>query len=192
MKYSCSELMTTGAGHLSSQVGNSVASFSMKGKTWDVWKVGKVWGLFGRLSITVEMLGDASVIIYRPSYRGMNFATLFSSLALYSRCRWSIDNMTWPPFSKGKSSVQCSFTISDCEILARSILSCASFTSNASCWITSEAWISLSELSSLAMSGGIMRGLRPIRNWKGVKPVDALTVFMMLKRTHGKVRCQPV
>jgi hypothetical protein len=66
----------------------------------EVWKVGKVRGLFGRLSVMVEMSGDVSVIIYGPLYHGMNFATRFLSLALYSRCQWSIDNTTWPSFSK--------------------------------------------------------------------------------------------
>ena len=45
--------------------------------------------------------------------------------------------------------------------------------------------------SSSDMSGGKMRADLPKRSWKGVKPVEALTVFIMSKRTFGRARTQP-
>src|ERR1700678_2843823 len=40
--------------------------------------------------------------------------------------------------------------------------------------------------------GGSIRGLRPKHNWKGLKPVELLTVFIIWKRTKGRDLAQPV
>jgi hypothetical protein len=41
------------------------------------------------------------------------------------------------------------------------------------------------------VSGGRIRGTQPNRSWNGLKPVDLLTVFMMLNQIKGSNFAQP-
>jgi hypothetical protein len=81
----------------------------MYGITCDVWKVGNIFGELGRSSVTVECCSSTSVIVYRPSYRGINFATRFSPFDLYYFLLWRVDNLTREPTVKGNCSVRCLF-----------------------------------------------------------------------------------
>ncbi|KAF8146606.1 hypothetical protein K438DRAFT_1869160 [Mycena galopus ATCC 62051] len=80
----------------------------------------------------------------------------------------------WPSFAVSKFS-WASMT----SRARRAIISTASFSSEGA--LAAGVWT----------SGGIMRGERPMRSWKPEKPVEALTVFMISKRTRGKARTQP-
>src|ERR1700678_26781 len=51
--------------------------------------------------------------------------------------------------------------------------------------------LSLEGLGGIGMSGGMIRGDRPKRRWKGENPVDLLMELMMWKRFRGKARTQP-
>ena len=83
MKYSSlPSSVRIGAGSSRCQDGKRVVSDSVYGRTSDVWKTGKMLGEFGKSRVTVECSSSTSVIIYGPSYRGMNFATRFSPFAL--------------------------------------------------------------------------------------------------------------
>ena len=51
--------------------------------------------------------------------------------------------------------------------------------------------ISTELFGMLGKRGGIIQGVCPMHNWKGEKPVDLLTVFIILSLTLGKARIQP-
>lgn len=57
--------------------GNNDLSFLINGKTSDMWKTGKMLLVLGRSSVTVELLVMILIILYGPSYLGINLMTHF-------------------------------------------------------------------------------------------------------------------
>jgi len=122
----------------------------------------------------------------------MNLATLFLPLALYSLRQWSVESHTCEPIVKGNFSFRCLLAWTDCEILALRRLSWASSTSISKHWITCHVSMSVMVADDLAGTrGGIILELWPKRNWKGIKPVNLFTVFIMSKWTQGSAWTQP-
>ena len=153
------------------------SSFSLNGRTSDVWNTGKMFGFCGISRVTVECFSSVARMRYGPSKRGMNLAARGPSPVLYSLRLCSVDRMTQSPSRNGNERRWPLFAWYACEIFGVRRLSCAADSKCSMRWMMSWALGSSLLSSACWINGGRRRGDFPKRSWKGVKPVDALTVL---------------
>jgi hypothetical protein len=179
-----------GPGYNSFQEGNRLSLLGTKHQSSDEWKMGNQFGSLGRSRVYDDFSGWAPVTMKGPSKWGMNLATRPDLACIYLQHQCNVDNRTLSPTEKISSMPQCLLAKSACVILAVSRLSCASWTSSVIRLIMVRAEfrsglvIKGSEVSA-GRRGGMIQGDRPMRNWKGEKPVEVLIVFIRLKWTSG-------
>ena len=126
MKNSCWPSTFIGLGGCNAQVGKRESSFSWKGLTSDVWKMGNSRDCEGSAKVTVEWVSLVTIIGYGPSKCGMNLAMRDFPPVLYTCLLFAVDRTTLSPIAKGNASCRCEFSWPACRIFAVSRLSCAS------------------------------------------------------------------
>ena len=181
-----------GDGWANFQDGNKIGLFSLYGSTPEVWKTRNLFELGGKSSVTIDLALLTATIEKGPSKHSINFATCSPSELLNSCLLCKVDRWTRSPVLKGKVSVHDLLDCAACKILALARLSWAS---SICMWIL--FMISCVEASPMfpglmfGMRGGSIQGERPILSWNRQKPVDLLTVSMMLNQIIGRAWIQP-
>ena len=193
MKNSCWPSTFIGFGGCNVWEGKRESSFSWKGLTSDVWKMGNRRDCEGNARVTVEWVLSVAITGYGLSKHGMNLAMRGFPPVLYTCLLFAVDRTTLSPIAKGNDSCLCEFSWYACRTFTVSRLSFASS------WIGCIYLIMLTAICCwLSFSAcGLMMGSRthadlPKRSWKGVNPVDVFIVFIMSNRTLGMVWTHPL